>query len=238
MKKKEIKPFLINCIHKHKPDLLITSERLFIMSNDKMEKLTNEFVKVDIKKINTDFEFYKQSLIDAENQVESIYKRGKAYEIHRKRVWEYFGFNVTKDKQQAMFNVDWSILYNGILVALEEDKGHYLDSCFLERALSGFCKTINYYQKKEKKIPMLIIHSFTRYNKFDEKLKDDMDTRKTEIAHELNNKIVYTTLTNLDRLNKKKWFSKDLYNCYSSNSSNELILEDIEFIKSLIPVSE
>ena len=211
-----------------------------------MEKFTNEFAKIDIKKINTEFEFYKQSLIDAENQVESVYKQGKAlkdvvgkeYETHRKRVWEYFGFNVTKDKQQAMFNVDWSILYNGILIALEEDKGHYLDSCFLERALSGFCKTINDYQKKEKEVPMLIIHRFTRYNKFDEKLKDDMDTRKTEIAHELNNKIVYTTLTNLSRLNKKKWFSKDLYNCYSSNSSNELILQDIEFIKSLIPVSE
>ena len=32
--------------------------------------------------------------------------------------------------------------------------------------------------------------------------------------------------------------SKELYNCYSVNANEVLILKDIEFIQSLIPVSE
>mgnify|MGYP001475664841 CR=1 FL=1 len=137
-----------------------------------------------------------------------------------------------------MFDVDWSITYKGVLIAFEEDKGHYLDSCFMERALTGFSKTVNTYIKNGKPIPLLIIHSFTRYKKFNEKLEEDMDTRKTEIRDEIQKKLVYTTLVEFDRLSKQKWFSKELYNCYSLNASDELILKDIEFIQSLIPVSE
>ena len=106
---------------------------------------------------NKAIEFYKQSLKKADNEVKTLNKNkalkdcvGKAYENHRKRVWEYFGFKVSKDKYDAHFDVDWSITYNGVLIALEEDKGHYVDSCFLERALTGFCKTVNTYKKTKK----------------------------------------------------------------------------------------
>lgn len=191
-------------------------------------------------------QFYKESLCKAENEIKNQHKSGKAlkdvvgkaFELHRKRLWEHFGFVVSKDKHYAMFNVDWSITYKGALIALEEDKGHYLDSCFMERALTGFRKTVNTYIKKEEPIPILIIHSFTKYNKFNEKLEEDMDTIKTEIRNEIQKKLVYTTLVECDRLSKDKWFSEELYNCYSVNAREELILKDIEFIQSLIPVSE
>ena len=195
---------------------------------------------------NMHYLFYKQSLCEAENEIKCQHKAGKdfktwvgkAYEQHRKRLWEHFGFVVSKDKHDAMFDVDWSITYKGDLVAFEEDKGHYLDSCFMERALTGFSKTVNAYIKKGEPTPLLVIHSFTRYRKFNEKLEEDMDTRKTEIRDEIQKKLVYTTLTECDRLSKKNWFSKENYDCYSVNASEELILKDIEFIKSLIPVSE
>lgn len=194
----------------------------------------------------SNIQLYKQSLQDAENEIKLQHETGKAlkdivglaYENHRKRIWNHFGFDVSKDKHDALFDVDWSITYQGKLVALEEDKGHYLDSCFMERALTGFCKTVNAYQKKEKNIPVLIIHSFTRYSKFNEKLLEDMETRKPEISNEIQNKLIYTTLVNCDRLPKKKWFSTDAYNCYSVNADDDLILKDIEFIHSLIPDSE
>jgi hypothetical protein len=194
----------------------------------------------------SNIQLYKQSLQDAENEIKLQHETGKAlkdivglaYENHRKRIWNHFGFDVSKDKHDALFDVDWSITYQGKLVALEEDKGHYLDSCFMERALTGFCKTVNAFQKKEKNIPVLIIHSFTRYSKFNEKLLEDMETRKPEISNEIQNKLIYTTLVNCDRLPKKKWFSTDAYNCYSVNADDDLILKDIEFIHSLIPDSE
>lgn len=193
-----------------------------------------------------DIEFYKESLREADREVKREHELGKAlkdivggaFENHRKRIWEHFGFKVSKEKYDALFDVDWSITYKGRLIGFEEDKGHYLDSCFLERALCGFCKTINKYQKNEKEIPLLIIHSFTRYNKFDEKLEDDMDTRKDKIREEIDKKLVYSTLVNSDRLGRNKWFSKELYDCYSKNADEELIKKDIEFIKLLVPVSE
>ena len=192
---------------------------------------------------NTDLQFYKNSLLLADDEIKLKHKTrkalkdiiGKAYENHRKRIWNHFGFDVSKEKYGALFYIDWSITFKGKLIAFEEDKGHYVDSCFLERVLSGFCKTINMYKKREKEVPILILHSFTRYNKFDDKLKEDMDTRKYEIKNELLTKLVYTTLIYHDRLPKNKWFSKNLYNCYSVNANNNLILKDIEFIKSLIP---
>ena len=104
---------------------------------------------------------------------------GEEFETHRKRIWEYFGFSVTKDKHNACFSVDWTIKNKkGEIVAFEEDKGHYLDSCFMERALTGFAKTINSYVKNDTKIPHLLIHSFTKYSKFEEKKLEDIETRK------------------------------------------------------------
>ena len=197
---------------------------------------------------NNDLLFYKESLIQAEHELKFIHEStgkalkdivGKVFEDHRERVWRHFGFDVSKDKHGASFDVDWSITWQGKLIAFEEDKGHYVDSCFMERAITGFCKTINAYQKIGKPIPLLILHSFTRYNLYIEKLQEDLDTRKTEIIDEINNKLVYTTLVERDRFTgkKNKWFSTGVYDCYSVNASDELILKDIEFIRSLIPVS-
>jgi hypothetical protein len=199
-----------------------------------------------MEKENRDVEYYKWSLCEADNEVRIQHKTGKAlkdvigaaFENHRKRIWTYFGFEVSKEKHGALFNVDWSITYNSRLIALEEDKGHYIDSCFMERAISGFCKTVNEYQKKRIQVPILIIHSFTRYKKFSEKLEEDMDTRKPEIIEELQKKLVYTTLVDCDRLAKNKWFSSELYDCYSLNVNEEFIIKDIEFIRSLIPIFE
>ena len=53
---------------------------------------------------------------------------------HLRHIGKEYGntsFTVTKKRHFASFNVDWSILYNEKVVAMEEDKGHYCDSCFL-----------------------------------------------------------------------------------------------------------
>lgn len=198
-----------------------------------------------MKEITNDIQFYKESLRLAETEIEKRHKTGKAlkdiiglaYERHRERIWKYFGFEVSKEKNDALFDIDWCITYKNKLIAFEEDKGHYVDSCFLERALSGFSKTINSYIKKKKDVPLLILHSFTKYNKYIDKLQEDMDTRRSEISNELQIKLIYTTLVECDRLPKKKWFSKDYYKSYSDNVNHELIIKDIKFIKSIIPVS-
>ena len=205
-------------------------------------KLSNKIDELNEKIHRLEFEFYRQSLVETEKRIEEADKEGKKalkdiigeeFENHRKRIWEYFGFQVTKKKYGASWNIDWTILYNDKLVAFEEDKGHYLDSTFLDRALSNFCKTSNNFRKNDSTLPKLIIHSFTKYNLFYKKLDEDMETRKDIIKEDVMQNIVYNTLTNSDRI--KSWFSKDRYNCYSINVDDNLILDDIKFIKSLIP---
>src|SRR6056300_739678 len=92
--------------------------------------------------INAKVQVYKNSLKLAGENINQIKQSkslkdvvGKQYEQHRKRIWEEFGFTVDKNRNGSAFDVDWSIYFNGKLVALEEDKGHYVDSCFLERCL-------------------------------------------------------------------------------------------------------
>lgn len=186
-------------------------------------------------------EYYKQSLAMADRAICEKKLTGKAlkdivgkeYENHRKRIWEHFGFSVTKDKHNACFSVDWTIKNKkGEIVAFEEDKGHYLDSCFMERAFAGFAKTINSYAKNDTKIPLLLIHSFTKYSKFEEKKLEDIETRKEFIADVMRTHIHYSTLTHKDRLPAAKWF-KNCDDCYIENANDELILKDIEFILSL-----
>ena len=210
-------------------------KRRYIRYKTIMSKLLSEAQEI---------KFYLDSLIEAENDIKDITLGGialkdavgAAFEAHRKRVWEYFGFTVTKKKYFASFNVDWSILYNEKVVAMEEDKGHYCDSCFLERALLGFIKTINNCKRENIDCPILILHSFTKYKLFSEKRNETLEIVKEDLIEEFNKKVKYTTLTNSDRLPKKKWFIVgDKYNSYSENVEEELIKKDILFIKSLIP---
>lgn len=103
--------------------------------------------------MESNIEFYLNSLIVAENNIIIGNKAlkdvvGKEFEEHRKRIWEYFGFTVKKIKLYP-FNPDWCVYdKNGNLIIIEEDKGHYLDSCFMERCLCGIAKTILFFKKK------------------------------------------------------------------------------------------
>ena len=233
-------------IRQRKNDTTAPQKRKTRRYNTKIYKPYTKSQQLKTKELNNDFLFYKNSLREAEMDIQTQQDTGKAlkdivgeaFERHRARVWTHFGFNVSKHRYGAMFDVDWSITWKDKLIALEEDKGHYVDSCFLERAISGFCKTVNTYQKKEKEVPLLILHSFTKYNKFNDKLEEDLDTRKTEIKDEIQRKLVYTTLVESNRLPRRKWFSKDYYRGYTDNVDNKLIIKDIEFIRSLIPISE
>lgn len=218
------------------------------ISHQAMNSYTHGLLKPKIDISHPAFHFYKQSLQYIEVEIKEQHESGKAskdvvgkaWENHRKRVWENFGFTVSKERHGAMFNVDWSISFNGKLIALEEDKGHYADACMHLRACSEFAKTINNYNKANKHIPYLILHSFTKYSKHDEKLEEIKETWKPEILNHTN-KICYTFLTNQDRIPANDWIGSKKStrtNSYSHFSDNELIIKDIEFILSLVPASE
>tara|TARA_R100000750_G_scaffold29642_1_gene18704 strand:+ start:541 stop:2439 length:1899 start_codon:yes stop_codon:yes gene_type:complete len=77
---------------------------------------------------------------------------GDAYEAHRKRIWEKFDFTVEGNnpeyvaKYNGAYDIDQFILYDGKLIALEEDKGHAIDSPGLAHVMTDMAKTIDRYQ--------------------------------------------------------------------------------------------
>jgi len=203
------------------------------------------FSKVEIKEedINEKVQFYKKSLkqtgenINKNKQTKALKDVvGNQYEEHRKRVWENLGYRVDKKKNGAAFDVDWSVYYNEKLVAFEEDKGHYVDSCFLERCLGSFLKTIHNLQKENKPLPKLILSSFTKYNLYDKKINEGLEIIKEELAETLKKQTHYKYLNHNDRFNKKQWFKQDSINNdnpYELYQDDELIKEDIRFMLSL-----
>jgi len=189
----------------------------------------------------SEIEFYKRSLQEACDYINhsTITLKaivGTAYEQHRKRVWEHFGFTVDKEKHNAMWDVDLTIYKGHNVIAFEETKGHYLDSCFLDRALMDMTKTLSNYITLGEPIPMMILHSFTNYSKFQEKNEEfylcllGMGNPEESID-KLKEKIVYTKLTYCGRLSKNSWF-QICRDAYIDNVKEDLIIEDIKFIKS------
>ena len=162
---------------------------------------------------------------------------GQAYELHRKRVYEHFGFTVDKEKNGASFDVDWSIYWNGNLVALEEDKGHYVDSCFYKRCISSFIETIHLFSEANKPLPKLILNSFTKYNLCEQKKNEFSAVFREEYITSFNTVFVYNYMAPCDRLSKENWFHQSMdyqNNPYETHIDRDLIIKDIELIKSLV----
>ena len=187
---------------------------------------------------------YKESLHKAETDIQTKCQTkalkdcvGHEYELHRKRMYETIGgFTVDKRKHLALFDVDQTIYTKeGELIAFEETKGHYLDSCFMDRAVFSFAKTVANYRSHAKVCPYLIIHSFTLYRHFRDKLDEMRMIVHPDIMDELDRKLIYTTLSTSDRLKKTLWFHKEdpERRPYTTQSDDDLIAKDIQFIQSL-----
>ena len=190
---------------------------------------------------NPDIVYYLESLRIANDNINKRKKDislkdvvGFEFEQHRKRLYEYFGYTVDKKRNYAKFNVDWSIYYNGNLVGIEEDKGHYVDSCFLDRSLTSYAKTIHIYIKNGIKCPKFILHSFTKYKLYKDKCENFYKILRDDIKDQMLNNMVYTTVTLTDRIKRNKWYNtKDENNSYIDLYELDLIKEDIRMIRSL-----
>lgn len=85
-------------------------------------------------------QFYKDLLQKVDEAVNSRLGKialkdnvGRGCEDFRKQIWEYFGFTVVRICYDATYKVDLAIYKDGILIAIEECKGHYVDKDFLHR---------------------------------------------------------------------------------------------------------
>ena len=188
-----------------------------------------------------DCQVYSNSFVNTfQENVMLKHKQGKAlkdivgeeYELHRKRVYEHLGLQPTKEKIEQTYEADIIIRNsNGEVVLIEECKGHYVDSCFLERAVIGFAKVVRLFLNNKKEVPYFIISSPTKYKKYEQKLEETLQILDPQICSILNKKIKYFTILNEDRIKRKGYFpNKKPYIITEAEEKN--MVSEIDFIKN------
>jgi hypothetical protein len=137
---------------------------------------------------------------------------GAEYEEHRKRIYEKLGFRVENeihDERLAAFNADWYLYDNGgNLAIIEECKGHYVDSCFAERAVFGFAKTAQRFLDLGLECPYFVLSSTTKYRLFSLKFDESLGVLRADIAAALRAKVKYFSVVENDRFGYKKWLPR------------------------------
>ena len=188
------------------------------------------------------YDFYKKSLKNAgcEVLIKSETKAskdviGSEYELHRIRIYKKCGLDAKKINSGK--NKTDLAIYNGdILVAYEEDKGHYMDLCFCQRALLSFAIKIKNIidDTKDANIPYFIISSYTRYKLYDDAFKTFCSILDNKLVEILKQKVVYHTVIGKDRLSH--WFGKKnkKNKNYYSNVNRKCVKKDIKFIIGLL----
>ena len=114
---------------------------------------------------------------------------GEQYEIMRKEFYEKCGLNTVVDrklKRIAGYDADTMIKTREGLV-LEEDKAHYVDSCFLQRAISSHAKVIFHYLNEDKKPPLFILSCPTKMKNFEQVFGSSIRLYRDDIKHYLEN---------------------------------------------------
>lgn len=158
---------------------------------------------------------------------------GEQYELFREKYYKNFGFQIGNGKKVfgSSYNCDTVVKKGDKILILEEDKGHYIDSCFLGRAIQNATQVFNVCLKKGIDIPFFVISSTTRYNKYEEIYQEKIETIREDLVEILNKKFIYLPLSEHDRISDKKYFmTKET--CF--NLSDKLIEEQNKFVEGLL----
>jgi len=168
---------------------------------------------------------------------------GKEYENHRRVVWESVGgltfHKRLLDKSLSAFNADGYIYgKNDKLLVIEEAKGHYVDSCFLERALGSFTKQIRAFLKNgwtEKEIPYFVLSSTTTYRGYEKKFEEYLDIflDANPIKQLIRRKVRYFTVTPSDRIKPAGWFQNTNRPVSRTAATKSLVQNELNFMKGL-----
>lgn len=112
-----------------------------------------------------------------------------------------------KQESEGYFNADQYLISQktGELVAIEENKGHYVDKCFFKRAISNCIEVIATHQEKGKEPPYFILSCPTSYSGAAEILKFQEKVLRPEIFKKLLEKFKYFPLCEHGRTSRKKY---------------------------------
>ena len=191
------------------------------MNTQQVKKLFDRYYKVT----------YKRWRINEEKAGKDIV--GEEYENMRKKIYSAHGFRANKG-QVAGFSADIVVKNkNNKIVLIEEDKGHYVDSCFLKRFLVNAAEIIDSYINEGVSvddIPLIVLSSPTTLNNYEKHYTNTKKLCRKQLRDIMDTKIKYWSYCDHDRVNKNKYFI-DNNNCF--DLSDTLISEQLTTIKSL-----
>ena len=158
---------------------------------------------------------------------------GEEYEKLRTNLYQNLNFNVIEDKSRkriAGYDADLAIEKDGEIIIVEEAKGHYVDSCFLQRALVSCGKVVNHYLEGGKEPPYFVLSCPTRMKNFDAAFNDTVRLFKPDIASSMKEKFIYFPLCQHGRVPKDSYY-QSVKNCFALDEG--LINKEIAFMEKL-----
>ena len=179
-------------------------------------------------------EFYDKSYqrwrVDSEKAGKDII--GEQYESFRRMYYQSCGFTIGNGKKVfgSSYNCDTVVKNGDRVVVLEEDKGHYIDSCFLGRAISNAAEIFSECLDKGIEVPFFVISSPTKMNNYESICDRRFKLYREDIVILLRSKFLYFPLSENGRISKEKYF-ETAESCF--NLSDELILNQNKFIETL-----
>lgn len=158
---------------------------------------------------------------------------GAHYENFRSELYKQFGLELSKKKKKifgSSYNADLAIEKNGKIILVEEDKGHYVDSCFLKRAVGNFAEVVSNCIDKKVNVPYFVLSCSTKMRNFNNIFDSYIKIYREDIQKEIKEKFLYFPLCENGRIDAKKYFQSN-QNCFSL--SDKLLTNQINFLNSL-----
>lgn len=159
---------------------------------------------------------------------------GEEYEKMRKLFWSRYGL-VAKSETIAGYNADLVVRNkDNKILFIEEDKAHYVDSCFLDRFMMNAARIFQFYidmESNESDIPFIVLSSMTKYNLYSNKFKNNKKMFSENVQRLMENKIKYFPMCEHERVTSKKYFTGPQI-CFNLNDS--LIKKQKDFIKNVL----
>lgn len=156
---------------------------------------------------------------------------GEEYEAMRRDFYISFGFKAEKEII-GHYEADLVVRDSKTneVLAIEEDKGHYVDSCFMKRFLSDAAEIINSNLQEGVATPTIVLSSPTNMGNYKEAYECSSRLFRPEIKKVMDEKIVYLPYCTHGRVSRAKYY-KNKSNCFAL--SDELITKQLELIKTL-----
>ena len=174
---------------------------------------------------------YRRWRLDNEKAAKDIV--GEEYEKFRKRFYTESGFTFgdTHNVLGSGVNCDLTVMIDGKVVIVEEDKGSYVDAPFLTRAIIDASRIIGTCLQNDLEIPYYILSCPTNMGNFDVIFNSTVELLREDIQTIIKEKFKYLPLCDTGRVNRNIYYRSENNHFVLSE---EKLVEQTDFINKIL----